>query len=100
MLCTVSTQRTSRQDAITTVRLYLATRSGRNRPSSGQLRTTLRYSKNSILFFLYLNIVLSWPEDSRLWPKHFYCTLILFLVGLKVAGYGRNIFTVKVVYYF
>jgi len=23
-----------------------------------------------VLFLLYLNIVLSWPEDGRLWPKH------------------------------
>ena len=23
-----------------------------------------------VLFLLYLNIVLNWPEDGRLWPKH------------------------------
>jgi len=45
ILCTVNTQHTSRQDAIITVRLYLATCFGRNRPSSGQLRTILRYIK-------------------------------------------------------
>jgi len=47
ILCTVNTQHTSRQDAVITIRLYLATCFGRNRPSSGQLRTILRYSKNS-----------------------------------------------------
>ena len=93
ILCTVNTEHTSRQDAIITIRLYLATRFGRKRPSSGQLRTTLRYSKNStqwntisstfyqvfnvnemgshwVLFLLYLNIVLNWPEDGHLRPKH------------------------------
>ena len=33
-----------RQDTIITIRLYLATCFGRDRPSSGKLRTTLRYS--------------------------------------------------------
>jgi len=47
ILRTVNTQQTSRQDAIMTIRLYLATCFGRNRPSSGQLRTILSYSKNS-----------------------------------------------------
>jgi len=47
ILRTVNTQHTSRQDAIITIRLYLATCSGRKRLSSGQLRTILRYSKNS-----------------------------------------------------
>ena len=47
ILCTINTQHISRQDAIITIRLYLATCFGRNRPSSGQLRTILRYSKNS-----------------------------------------------------
>ena len=46
ILCTVNTQHT-RQDAIITIRLYLAICFGRRRPFSGQLRTTLRYSKNS-----------------------------------------------------
>jgi len=41
ILCTVNTQHTSRQDAIITIRLYLATCFGRNRPSSGQQRTIL-----------------------------------------------------------
>ena len=45
ILCTVSTRHTSRQDAIITIRLYLATCFGRNRPFAGQLRTILRYSK-------------------------------------------------------
>jgi len=37
-----------KQDAIITIRWYFATCFGRDRPSSGQLRTTiLRYSKNS-----------------------------------------------------
>ena len=40
-------QHKSRQDAIIKIRLYLATCFGRNRPSSVQLRTILRYSKNS-----------------------------------------------------
>jgi len=35
-----------KQDAIITVKLYLATCFGCDWPSSGQLRTTLRYSKN------------------------------------------------------
>jgi len=47
VLPTVNTQHASRQDAIITIRLYLATCFDRNRPSSGQLRTILRYSKNS-----------------------------------------------------
>ena len=47
ILCTVNTQHTLRQDAIITVRFYLATCFGRKQPSSGQLRTVLRYSKNS-----------------------------------------------------
>jgi len=46
ILCTVNTQHTSRQDAVNTTRLYLATCFGRKRPSSGELRTILRYSKN------------------------------------------------------
>ena len=46
ILRTVNTQHTSRQDAIITVRFYLAKCFGRKRPSSGQLRTILRYSKN------------------------------------------------------
>ena len=47
ILSTVSIHHTSRQEAI--IRLYLAT---------------------CILFLLYLNIVLRWPEDGRLRPKH------------------------------
>jgi len=47
ILCTVNTQHTSRQDAIITIRSYSATRFGRKRPYSGQLRTILRYSKHS-----------------------------------------------------
>jgi len=47
ILRTVNTQHTSRQDAIITSLLYLATCFGCKRPSSGQLRTTLIYSKNS-----------------------------------------------------
>ena len=37
ILRTVNTQHTSRQDAVITIRLYLATCFGRERPSSGQL---------------------------------------------------------------
>jgi len=37
ILCAVNTQHTSRQVAIITIRLYLATYFGRDRPSSGQL---------------------------------------------------------------
>jgi len=47
ILCTANTQHTSRQDVIITIRLYVATCFGRDRPSSGQLRTILRYSKSS-----------------------------------------------------
>jgi len=46
ILCIVNTQHASRQDAIITIRLYLATCFGRDRPFSSQLRTTLRYSRN------------------------------------------------------
>jgi len=61
-LCTVNTQHASRQEAIIKIRLYLATCFGRNRPSSGQLRTILRYSKistqwDTISFTLKLNKV-------------------------------------------
>jgi len=42
ILYTINKQHTSRQDTIITIRLYLATCFGRDRPSSGQLRTTLR----------------------------------------------------------
>jgi len=61
ILCTVNTQHTSKQYAIITIRLYLATCLGRYRPSSGHLRSTV---------LTYLNIVLSWPEHGRSWPKH------------------------------
>ena len=47
ILRTVNTQHRSRQDAIITIRFYLATCFGHKRPSSGQLRKILRYSKNS-----------------------------------------------------
>jgi len=47
ILCTVNTQHTSRQGAIITIRLYLATCFGRDLPSSGQVRTIVRYSENS-----------------------------------------------------
>ena len=76
ILCTVDTQHASRQDAIITIRLYLATCFGLDRLSSGQLRTILRYSKNST----------QWDPIER----YFYFTFILFLVGLKMAGHGRN----------
>jgi len=76
ILCTVNTQHASRQDTIIIMRLYLATCFDRNRPSSGQLRTILRYSKNST----------EWDPIGY----YFYCTLILFLVDLKVANYGLN----------
>jgi len=46
-LCTVNTQHISRQDAIVTISLYLVTCFSRKRPTSGQLRTVLKYSKNS-----------------------------------------------------
>ena len=60
IFCTVNSQHTSRQDAIITIRLYLATCFNCERPSSGQLRTILRY----------FNIVLSWHEVGRSRPKH------------------------------
>ena len=47
ILCTVNTQHASRQDAIITISLYLAKCFGRKRPSSGELKTILRYSKNT-----------------------------------------------------
>jgi len=58
-LCTVNTQHTSGQDAIITIGLYLATCFGHDRPSSGQLRTTLRYSKKQYLMgshFVHINL--------------------------------------------
>jgi len=61
LLCTVNTQHTSRQDAIITIRLYLATCFGRKWPSSGKLKTILRYSKNST----------HWAPIEY----YFYCTL-------------------------
>ena len=30
----------------------------------------MEMGSHSILFLLYLNIFLSWPEDGRLQPKH------------------------------
>jgi len=48
ILHTVNTRQTPKRDAVITIRLYLATCFGRKRPSSGQLGTILRYSKNSI----------------------------------------------------
>jgi len=56
ILCTINKVLTSKQDAVITVRLHLDTFFGRDRPSSGQLRTTLR--------------LVSWPEDGRSRPKH------------------------------
>jgi len=90
MLCIVNTQHISRQDAIITVRLYLATFFGRKRSSSGQLRTILRYSKNSTQWdpiLLYLNIVLNWPEDGRLRAKHAakYNLIVIIASGLDVC---------------
>ena len=62
ILRTVNTQHTSRQDALITIRLYLATCFGRNRPSSGQLRTILRCSKNSTQWDpIFLPLPLPWP---------------------------------------
>ena len=112
ILCTVNTQHTSRQDAIITIRLCLATCFGRDRPSSDQLRTILRYSKNStqwdhISFTLELDRIWRFSLMIKavrifilyqvlMWTKcdpteyYFYCTLILFLLGLKMAGHGRN----------
>ena len=52
ILCTVNTQHTSRQDAIITIKLYLATCFGRKRPSSGKLRTILTLWRR--IFFLIL----------------------------------------------
>ena len=42
ILCTINTQHTSKQDATVTIRLYLATCFGRDRSSSGQLRTAIK----------------------------------------------------------
>ena len=101
IFCTVNTQHTLRQDAIITIRLYLATCFGRKRPSSGQLRTILRYSKNIFIivkiFLLYLNIVLNWPEDGRLRPKHVatYNLIVIIASCLNVCC----VLTVKNIYY-
>ena len=56
------------------------------------------YSKNSntivillivivILFLLYLNIVLNWPEDNRLRPKHVakHNLIVIIASGLDVC---------------
>ena len=45
ILCTVNTQHTSRQEAIITIRLYLATCFGRKRPSSGQFKNNIKVQK-------------------------------------------------------
>jgi len=50
ILCTVNTQHISRQDAIIAIRLYLATCFGLDRPTSGQLRTILRYNLLSYIY--------------------------------------------------
>jgi len=83
ILCTVNTQHTSSQDAVIRIRLYLATCFGRNRPSSGQLRTILMYSKNITqwdpISLLYVRVI--WDNFLvRHWrlkkiSAHF-CTLI------------------------
>jgi len=62
-----------KQDAIITIRWYLATCFGRDRPSSGQLRTTIKVWDNGIP----LSTIFTVPQ-------------LLFLVGLKMAGHGRN----------
>jgi hypothetical protein len=65
ILCTVNTQYTSSQGAIIKIRLYLATCFGCKRPSSGKLRTVLRYSVQ------YNIIIKTGPEDGRNYrPKH------------------------------
>jgi len=78
ILCTINMQHTSRQDAIIAISLYLATCFGHNQPSSGQLRTISRYSKNSaqwdpISFTLKLEKVsfrFLWPcIVSKLWSE-------------------------------
>ena len=96
ILCTVNTQHTSRQDAIVTIRLYLATCFGHKQPSSGQLRTILRYSKIStqwdpISFTFKLDKIWKFLFMIKAVEElNFHCTLILFLIGLKMAVYGRN----------
>jgi hypothetical protein len=47
ILCTVNTERRARQDAIITIRLYLAACFGRKWSSASKLRTVLRGSKDS-----------------------------------------------------
>ena len=76
ILCTVNTQHTTRQDPIITIRLYLATCFGRDRPSSGPPRTTLRYSKNQYSMgshFVHINL-------------HKKCK---FLFMIETAEYGK-----------
>ena len=124
ILCTVNTQHTSRQDTIIKIRLYLSTSFGRNRPSSGQLRTILRYSKNSAQwdpisftlkfnkiwkFLLMTKAVEQYGKMVKLNLHVLYSGLTMvhtiivcyicqqqsgirlsFLVGLNMAGYGRN----------
>ena len=55
----------------------MATCFGRERPSPGQLRTKIKVQKNvtqwdPIEYYIYctLIVVVSWPEDGRLGPKH------------------------------
>ena len=90
ILCTVNTEYRARQDAIITIRLYLAACFGRKWSSASKLRTALRGSKDStqldpILLALKLsfNVVhkfsCSWPDTaetcSQKYPNCNYCFL-------------------------
>ena len=87
IVCTVNTQHTARQDAIITIGLYLATRFGRKRPSSSELRTVLMYitdstqwDPTSFALNLSFNVVINWPADGRTRPKlaaKYYLTVII-----------------------
>ena len=76
ILRTVNTQHTSRQDAIITNWLYLATCFGSKRPSAGELLRSLKLSFNGK----------KWNSLEYC----FYCTAISFIIRLQMAFYGWN----------
>ena len=105
ILCTVNIQHTSRLDGIITIRLYLATCFGRDRPSSGQLRTILKYSKDSTQrdpisfmlnvsgWFVFVELKISFwfcVQNYETWVWRFFGSntkwLIMSLLQLLPAG--------------
>jgi hypothetical protein len=76
-LCTVNTEHGAKQDEIITNGLYLAKFFSRKRPSAGNLRTVLMYSKNGIQWNpisftlgLNFNVVFNWLADGRTRLNH------------------------------